>query len=189
MSVDELRTNASQARSVPSGRVQVYAVFDVEHDGDLYERLLANSASPGCTFEVMGGSEGASASQVGSERVRRRMRAADQVIVLCGEHAEASPHVRSELQIARDAGKPYFLLWGRRGAMCTKPVGAEPNEGMFSWTPQLLHDRIAFNLRRALSEASDQRLRRAKRSPGAGPPSAPPQRDADALPHPASPAP
>jgi hypothetical protein len=83
------------------------------------------------------------------EKVRRRIREADEVIVICGEHTEASTSVSAELRIAQEEQKPYFLLWGRRESMCTKPVGAKRDEGMYSWTWEILQNQIVTTLRNA----------------------------------------
>jgi hypothetical protein len=153
------------ASAAQEDRVGVFVIFDAEHDDDLYELLRVQSDSSGCGFSVTGGSKGSSVTEVGRERVRRRIREADQVIVICGEHAEASPQIHTELLIAQDEQKPYFLLWGRRGVMCTKPIGAKPTEGMYSWTRQFLHDQIAFNLRNRDTEIEANSMRRKPRDP------------------------
>jgi hypothetical protein len=138
----------------------VFVSFDIEHDGELYELLLAQSRTPSSGFAVSGGSERLTATDVGSERVRSRIREADQVIVLCGEHTEASTRVSAELRMAQEERTPYFLLWGRREIMCTKPIGAKSAEGMYSWTRQILQDQIAFTLRRARADATAETLAR-----------------------------
>jgi hypothetical protein len=144
-------------------QIQVFVSFDTEHDRELYELILAQSRTPGSRFTVSGGSERPSAEDVWSETVRRRIREADQVIVICGEHTEASASVGAELRITREEDTPYFLVWGRRGVMCTKPFGAKPAEGMYSWTRQILEDQIAFNLRNAGTDVLAGALRSASR--------------------------
>jgi hypothetical protein len=127
--------------------IQIFVSFDIDHDGELYERLAAQSTSAG--FNVLGGSERLSATEVWGERTRRRIREADQVIVICGEHTEASTSVSAELRMAQEEKTPYFLLWGRRELMCAKPVGAKPADGMYSWTRQILQDQIKLTSRTA----------------------------------------
>ena len=158
--IDCLERSASAARE---GRVGVFVIFDAEHDGDLYELLRVQSDSPGSRFSVIGGSKGSSDTEAGRESVRRWIREADLVIIICGEHAEASPHIHTELLIARNEQKPYFLLWGRRDVMCTKPIGAKSAEGMYGWTQQCLNDQIAFNLRGRDTEREAKSLRRKPR--------------------------
>ena len=144
-------------------KVQVFVSFDVEHDGELYERLLAQSRSPSSGFRVLGGSERSAGTDVGSASVRRRIREADQVIVICGKHTRASTCVSAELLIAREERTPYFLLWGRREIMCTKPIGAKASEGMYGWTRQILQDQIALTFRKAQSDAAVETVRHAAR--------------------------
>jgi hypothetical protein len=139
-------------------KVHVFVSFDTGHDGELYELLLSQSQVQSSNFEVTGGSERSMASEIWSERVRRRIRDADQMIVICGEHTGASVPVSAELRVAQQEQTPYFLLWGRREIMCTKPVGAKSAEGIYSWTQQILQDQIAFTLRKAHADAVDEAL-------------------------------
>ncbi len=144
-------------------KIQVFVSFDIEHDGELYEELLEQSRSPSSGFAVLGGSERSTVTDVGSEGVRRRIREADQVIVICGEHTEGSTRVSAELLIAQQERTPYFLLWGRREIMCTKPIGAKPLEGMYSWTRPILQNQIALTFRKAESDAASETVRDATR--------------------------
>ena len=132
----------------------IYISFDIHHDRELYDRLLDQSGTGG--FTVSGRSETPFAAEVWDTRLRYRIRNADQMIVICGEHSEASKCMSDEIRIAQEEGTPYFLLWGRRGAMCTKPLGAKNAEGIYNWTPAILQDQIAIARRsrtRALANA------------------------------------
>ena len=139
--------------------VHVFVSFDIEHDEDLYELLLAQSRSPSSGFAVSGGSRRSTTASLATEGVRRRIREADQVIVICGEHTEASTSVSAELQMAQEEQTPYILLWGRRDSMCTKPSGAKTAEGMYSWTRQVLQDQITFVSRKAAADAAAAAVR------------------------------
>jgi hypothetical protein len=142
-------------------RIQVFVSFDIEHDGELFKELRAQSSSSG--FAVLGCSGRLSATDDWSERVRQQIHEADQVIFICSEHTEASVSMSAELRIAQQERTPYFLLWGRREIMCTKPVGAKTAEGMYSWTPQVLQDQIAFTSRSARADAVAETLRNARK--------------------------
>jgi hypothetical protein len=144
-------------------KIQVFVSFDTEHDGELYELLLEQSLSQSSSFAVSGGSERSTATDAWSERAYRWIRKADQMIVICGEHTESSPRVSAEVRVAREEGTPYFLLWGRRGIMCTKPIGAKPAEGMYSWTRQILQDQIAFTSRKTAADAEGKTVLAATR--------------------------
>jgi hypothetical protein len=74
-------------------------------------------------------------------------------------------HVSAELRIAQEEQKPYFLLWGRREHMCTRPVGAKPKDSMYSWTREILHDQIALTLRNAQTRVVPEDCKRITRIP------------------------
>jgi hypothetical protein len=148
--------------------IRVFVSFDIEHDGELYELLLAQSRTADFGFRVVGGSERSSAADVSGDRLRRRIREADQMIVICGEHTGNSANASAERSIAEQEGTPYFLLWGRREMMCTKPVGAKSAEGMYSWTHQILQEQIARALRGARADASAENLRNTTRAVRSG---------------------
>lgn len=143
-----------------TGQVRVFVIFDVEHDRDLYELLRGQSRNPGCGFAVTSGSERSTVGEAWRESARRQIREADQVVIICGEHAEASARIHTEFLIAQEEEKACILLWGRRGIMCTKPIGAKPADGMYSWTEQVLHDQIAFHQRKAGTQARARGLRK-----------------------------
>ena len=154
----------AQATGAPrTGRIRVFVSFDIEHDGELYELLLGQSGSPGFDFAVLGCSAGGTATDVVSETVRGRIREADQVIVICGEHTDSSSRVSAELRIAQEGRIPYFLLWGRRDIMCAKPIGAKPGEGMYSWTRQILEEQITVASRQIRPDVAAQIQRNATR--------------------------
>jgi hypothetical protein len=167
------RERSSSARSLDDAtratgalrvsKIQIFVSFDIEHDGELFKLLLAQSGDSSPGFEVLGGSERLTSADVWSESVRRRIRKADQMIVICGEHTGSSPSVSAELRIAREEQTPYFLLWGRREIMCTKPIGAKSTEGMYNWTRQILQDQITFTSRRIGADVAAEIQRNSNR--------------------------
>jgi hypothetical protein len=142
-------------------QIQVFVSFDIEHDRELFEELRTQSSSFG--FAVSGGSERHAATDVWSEKARRRIRSADQVIFICSKHTESSASMSAEIRIAQQEQTPYFLLWGRRGIMCTKPVGAKSAEGMYIWSPQVLQDQIAITARSNHTDAIAETLGSARK--------------------------
>jgi len=129
--------------------VRIFLSYDRENDEDLHDLLLQQSLRPSSGFEISARSDAGTTMDRWDEKVRRRICAADEIVVICGEHTKESPLVTAELRIAQEEQKPYFLLWGRRERMCTKPVGAKPNEGMYSWTWEILQNQIVTILRNA----------------------------------------
>jgi hypothetical protein len=154
--------------SLVSG-TRVFASFDALRDRDLYERLLAEAGEAGLGIDVSGGSEPFAATDGWSQRARGRIREAERVLVICGEHTDESIGVEAELRIAREEGKPYLLLWGRRDLMCTKPAGARPTDGIYTWTPPTLQEQFALMSRVAQREAAAIEMRRRKPSPASAP--------------------
>ena len=118
--------------------VHVFVSFDLEHDRELYEIILAQSRTQSSGFLIVGSSDRATVHSLCSEKTLHAIREANQLIVICGEHSESSASMTAELRVAQQEGKPYFLLWGRREIMCTKPAGAKSSEGMYSWTLPIL---------------------------------------------------
>ncbi len=140
--------------------VRVYASFDLDHDQDLSDRLLAQSQKGGSEFKVVACSQPGEMSERWSESARRQIERVDEVILICGEHTGSSPRMSAELSLAREAKKPYFLLWGRRERMCTKPVGAKSDEGIYGWTPEILREQVRVTLRNALPLEIPERYKR-----------------------------
>ncbi len=128
-------------------RTQIFVSYDDVHDQDLRDLLEVQSKRPGSCFELTGCSHGGAISPAWTTSVRNRIRAADEMIVICGENTGDSPRAAAEMQIALEEGTPYFLLWGRRKQMCTKPEGAKRDDGIYSWTQDILESQIQATLR------------------------------------------
>jgi hypothetical protein len=122
--------------------IPVFVSFDPQHDQELFELLLTQSRTQSSGFSIIGSSSGATAEALDHDRTLNSIREASQLIVLCGEHSESSTSMTAELTIAEQEDKPYFLVWGRREIMCTKPTGAKSSEGMYSWTLPILRDQL-----------------------------------------------
>lgn len=127
--------------------IRIFVSFDGDHDADLYDALHGQSKRQGSPFEFSAHSQGSGETDAWTASSRSRIRSADEVVVICGEHTNASPRVAAELRITVEEGKPYMLLWGRRERMCTKPEGAKPADAMYSWTRTILEDQIKATLR------------------------------------------
>ena len=128
--------------------VRVFLSFDLEHDRDLCD-LLLEQARRGASFAVANRSEGGAIDAPWTLRVRNRITASDEVVVICGVHTDAATRVSAELRIAQEEKKPYVLLWGRRDLMCKKPRTARIDDGMYHWTAEILDQQILSVLRRS----------------------------------------
>ena len=114
--------------------VRVFTAFDYDHDESLRNLLMGQAKHPDTPFEMHDWSVKEPFTGDWKAKVRARIRTADQVIVLCGEHTHAAVGVSVELTIAREEGKPYFLLWGYSDKTCTKPASATANDKIYKWT-------------------------------------------------------
>lgn len=141
--------------------VRIFMSFDPDNDEDLRDLLLQQSRSRASGFEISARSEAAAMTDRWDEKVRRQISQADEVIVICGEHTASSLSVSAELRIAQEEQKPYFLLWGRRDRMCTRPDGARRDDSMYSWTWQILQDQITTTLRNSQPREVAERYKRA----------------------------
>ena len=141
-------------------RIRVFVSFDREHDADLLGLLRAQAKRPESTFEILPSPQGGPMSELSEDRARSEIRAADEVVVICGEHTSDCPRITAELRIAREEAKPYLLLWGRRAKMCTKPEGATPGDAMYSWTRDVLESQIAMVLANAKPRSIPENCKR-----------------------------
>jgi hypothetical protein len=124
---------------------RVFTAFDYDHDEALRNLLVGQSRHGDSPFEMHDWSVKEPFAGDWKAKVRAKIRAVDQVIVLCGEHTHLATGVAAELTIAREEGKPYFLLWGYSGKTCTKPASASPNDKIYTWTWDNLKALIAGN--------------------------------------------
>ena len=150
---------------VRSDQIRVFVSYDREHDGDLHDRLVEQALKSTTGFEISARSRPRTAMDLWDEGLRREIREADEVIVICGEHTDCSERVSTELRIAQEEERPYFLLWGRRELACTKPTTAKPADAMYSWTWEILQSQILTIRRGARSDESLAGLRPAKATP------------------------
>ena len=130
--------------------IRVFMSFDRDRDRDLHERLIRQSHGSDSPFEVADWS-GRDCLMEGDDRdesLRTRIGRVDAVIVLCGEHTDSSIGVTLELKVAQDQNKPYFLVWGRRGLTCTKPLSAKPDDSMYTWLWSVLKFQIGSEMRK-----------------------------------------
>ena len=113
---------------------RVFTAFDYDHDESLRNLLVGQSKNEDSPFEMHDWSVKEPFTGDWKAKVRTRIRSADQVIVLCGEHTHTATGVAAELTIVQAEKKPYFLLWGYPNKTCTKPTSALTNDKIYKWT-------------------------------------------------------
>ena len=113
---------------------RVFISFDFDHDDDTKIMLAGQAKLPDSPFDFKDASVKEHLTGDWKEKVRRRMDNIDVVIVLCGEHTHKASGVASELTIAQDAKKDYFLLAAYADKTCTKPTSAKSSDKVYEWT-------------------------------------------------------
>lgn len=113
---------------------RVFISFDYDHDDDLRILLVGQAKNPDSPFEIADWSVKEELTGDWKEKVRRRIRAVNLMIVLCGEYTNTAYGVNAEIRIAQGEMKEYFLLIGRKNKVCRKPTAAKPSDKMYDWT-------------------------------------------------------
>ena len=119
--------------SPEKARTRVFVSFDYDNDADLKAMLIGQSKHQGTPFSVADWSI-KQASPDWQAQARKRISAVDQVIVVCGRQTHKAKGVEIEVLIARELGKPYFLLAGRKGGGNRRPRGTWWFDSMYPWT-------------------------------------------------------
>ena len=105
--------------------------------------LVGQAKNPGSPFSIQDWSLKESLSGDSKAKVCERIRRTDVTIVICGEHTNSATGVSAELDITRDEGNGYFLLWGRSGKTYSKPSSARSADKVYTWTWENLEKLIA----------------------------------------------
>ena len=113
---------------------RVFTSFDYDHDEDLRVMLVGQSKNPDSPFELADWSVKEPMTGDWKAKVRQRIKATDQVAVMCGQHTHTASGVSVEVKIAQEEGIPYFLLKGRKDKNCTKPTAAKTSDKIYNWT-------------------------------------------------------
>ncbi len=113
---------------------RAFISFDYDHDDELRHALVGQAKYSNSPFSIADWSVKEHLSGDWKRKVRARIRKTDLVIIICGEYTHTATGVADELAIAREEGKPYFLLKGRRERNCTKPGSALASDNVHDWT-------------------------------------------------------
>lgn len=115
-------------------RQKVFVSFDFDNDSAIKMLLVNQSKLDDTPFDIWDSSVKEHMDGDWQAKVKAKLRNVDIVCVLCGEKTHTAKGVAIELQIAKDLGKPYFLLKGYKERTCTKPTSATTADKMYDWT-------------------------------------------------------
>ena len=121
---------------------RVFISFDYDHDAKHRDYVVKQAKNPRSPFNITDWSLKKRIPGDWKREMRERIRLTDLVIVLCGEYTHTATGVAAEVKIAREEGKPYFLLKARRNKTCTKPSTALRRDEILEWTWDNLRKQI-----------------------------------------------
>jgi len=113
---------------------RAFISFDYHNDEGAKVMLAGQAKLPDSPFEFKDNSVNDHLTGDWKDKVRRRLDNVDVVIVLCGHRTHTAEGVAAELRIAKEKGKPYFLLAAYNDNKCTKPTSASADDKMYRWT-------------------------------------------------------
>lgn len=117
---------------------KVYVAFDFD-DLAVKQSLIAESRRPDCPWEFVDNSISSALESQWTLEARRLIGQSEVVIVLCGEQTHQSKGVATEVQIAQQLGRRYFLLSVTRVGKPTKPQHTKAGDKVWTYKwPTLL---------------------------------------------------
>ena len=114
-------------------KVRCFVSYDYDNDSVLKDFLIGQAKHPRSTFSIADWSIKIASPNWKSE-ARTRIRSSSLVIVLCGQKTNTATGVATELLIAQEEKKPYFLLAGYKNGGNVKPTSAKPADKLYKWT-------------------------------------------------------
>lgn len=111
---------------------RVFISFDYDNDALLKQALVAQSRLDDSPFEVHDWSI-KEPSWDWKEKAWQRIVRSDTVAVICGHHTHQAIGVDVEIQLARRANIPYFLLAGYNTGVNQKPSAALSTDKLYTW--------------------------------------------------------
>ena len=115
-------------------RKRAFISFDVDHDHGAKIMLAGQAKLPDSPFDFKDNSVKEHLTGDWEEKVRRRMDNVDIVIILCGCNTHTASGVSTELAIAKNCNKQYFLLQAYSDKLCKKPSSASVSDKLYKWT-------------------------------------------------------
>ncbi len=112
----------------------VFISFDYDHDETLKTFLVGQAAHDDSPFDLVDWSIKEAMTGDWKKKAVTRIKGADLMAVICGEHTNTATGVSAELLIAQEEKIPYFLLAGYADKTCVKPMAAKPGDQMYKWT-------------------------------------------------------
>ncbi|MCP4049306.1 MAG: hypothetical protein GY730_01180 [bacterium] len=124
---------------------RVFISFDIDHDDGVKKMLARQAKLVDSPFDFKDNSVKEHLTGDWRQKVWGRMDNVDVVIVLCGTKTHTATGVATELSIAKEKNKPYFLLAAYPDKNCIKPTSASTSDKIYTWSWPNLKKLIAGN--------------------------------------------
>lgn len=112
---------------------KVYISFDYDYDLELKSNLVAQSLSSKSNFEVVDMSIKYSITSKWKKYARKKIKACDFMLVICGLNTHNAKGVNAEITLARETNTIYYLIDGRKGKG-TLPKGITNFDQLYRWS-------------------------------------------------------
>lgn len=126
------KSSVDMEKSMPTSRA--FVSFDYDHDESLKMLLVGQAKNSDTPFNLADWSIKEEINGNWKEKARKRIKAVDVVIVICGQYTHTATGVSAEIKIAQEEGVPYFLLSGYSDKTCTRPTAAVASDKIYKWT-------------------------------------------------------
>ncbi len=128
------RIGICKAVTKTMSKTRVFISFDYDNDKALKDLLIGQAKNSDSPFEIADWSIQEAQDINWKEHARTRIKNANVVAVICGEHTDTATGVSEEIRIANSEEKPYFLLKGYADKTCKKPKAAKDSDSIYKWT-------------------------------------------------------
>ena len=109
--------------------------FDFDNDARLKDALVGQARYPNSPFSVADWSlKEEQKEREWKAKAKARINRSEIVVVICGTRTHSANGVASELTMAQELRKPYFLLKGHPDKQCTKPSTATQSDKIYTWS-------------------------------------------------------
>ena len=129
---------------VTAQQKRVFISFDFDNDARLKDALVGQARYPNSPFSVADWSlKEEQKEREWKAKAKARINRSEIVVVICGTRTHSANGVASELAMAQELRKPYFLLNGHPDKQCTKPSTARQSDKIYTWSWDNLEKLIA----------------------------------------------
>lgn len=113
---------------------KAFISFDYDHDDGVKVMLVGQAKNPDTPFEFSDWSIKEEIDKNWKDHARKRIKAVNVVVVLCGQHTDTATGVSAELSIAQEEKVRYFLMKAYSDVTCKKPKAALASDVMHDWS-------------------------------------------------------